>query len=74
MLALAAYEADRCPGCGGSLEEHLSDDWGRPRHVYEVTATRCWRCTALGEQQDLSGKKDVTQPQALLWNAHPKQD
>ena len=68
MIALSIIEADECPTCHGSLSEtsaaDADDDW-------EVTRTRCHRCTSIGAIQERA-QKDPTEYQisALLWSAH----
>ncbi len=44
MLALAAWRASRCPGCGGDLAETTNPD---NQNRYLTEALRCHRCTAL---------------------------
>lgn len=63
--ALLAYEADRCPGCGGYMHDTIDPETEGRWHVPEPT--RCHRCTAIAVKQE--GYKETPNPQALLWSA-----
>jgi hypothetical protein len=61
-LALMAYEADLCPGCGGWLEETTkpeNEEKYRPKVI-----GLCHRCVALEQASGL--KKNHSHPDALL--------
>lgn len=61
MLALDAWRATRCEGCGGDLNETLThEEWEA------VPPLRCHRCTAIQISQD---RFDGPQPGALRWGA-----
>ena len=63
-LALAAYEAQCCPGCGHHLAETT-----RPEAEDEYLpgeAIRCHRCTAVHQTAALT--KDAPHPQALRYS------
>lgn len=71
MLALASYEADRCPSCGGQLHETTDPDidWEA------LDPTECFKCKAIGAKQEevLRPDKDTGRPRIkhthLLWGA-----
>lgn len=64
-IALIEYESDKCPGCGGQLEETTDPKTeGRWKVPYP---TRCQRCTALASAQEKY--RQTFHPQALLWTA-----
>lgn len=62
-MALAAYEADLCPGCGHPLRE--TTDPAAEEALYAELAARCHRCTVLGQIRDRVGAEKREQPQAL---------
>jgi len=68
VLALLAYEAQVCHGCGGWLPETTDGDNDGRYHV-DIPG-RCYRCTAIHKKQDEYEKQN---PRALvLWPAELK--
>jgi len=55
-LDWAAWEANKCPGCGRQRDECFSDDDNGP--VYEGEAQTCWSCQA----RDLKAQQMAGQP------------
>lgn len=54
MVALAAYEADVCSGCGGRLSETTAEQWGVSARIYEVQPpATCHKCVEL----DVAGER-----------------
>lgn len=70
-LALTDYDANRCPGCGGQLDETTD-----PKIADRVHHTKCHRCVAIAkvrdayheEHKDPAGNSDAD---LLLWHAEP---
>lgn len=54
-LALTAYEADLCQGCG----QPMSLSSGEHAHDYDVRHTRCMACAEVEEFQQSSKAKDM---------------
>lgn len=66
MVALAEYEASRCPGCGGDLNETLTTE----AESYRVPPpARCGRCTRIAQAQEVHAK-DHQHMHATRWTAH----
>ena len=64
VLALAEYEASKCPGCNGWLAETTDPDNER---LYESEPpVRCFRCTALHARQD-DYTDDPNRSAQVLW-------
>lgn len=68
--ALAAYEADLCPGCGQPRTESLWQS-GQPRARWEAGFTECGACHELGRQQEAQRVKDARTLDNLT-GTHPK--
>lgn len=71
--ALALYESEQCPGCGGYRPETTS--WEHDplnmaaTAVYQTvpgTPVTCHRCVAIGQSHDATEKKKPAHPAALL--------
>lgn len=62
MLALAAYEGQCCPGCGGYIPETTRKE---DEEAFHVEAARCHRCTA--REQEADGFKDNKHSQAIIY-------
>ena len=54
-LALTAYEADLCGGCG----QPMSRSSGDHPHDYDIRTTRCMGCAEIEEHRDSSKKPDT---------------
>lgn len=69
MLALAAWDADTCHGCGGQLSETAAmDEWGESARIYEIQPPhRCYRCTEVARGRERV-PEHVEHPQALLFS------
>ena len=65
-VALALYEADCCPGCGGHLPETTNPD--NEEQYRAAVQARCHKCTALAIAQ--IGAQKMPHPGALLLGAH----
>jgi methionyl-tRNA synthetase len=63
MLALQAYEAACCGGCGAFLPDTTAAE---AEDTFRVQAARCHRCTAIAQEAD--GYKDNPHPQALHYH------
>lgn len=69
VLALAAYRAQLCPGCGGYLPD--TTDPQRALDGYEVDLPhRCGQCTALGRATPAYHESEV--PHALHFTVKPR--
>lgn len=56
MLALAAYEAERCPHCGGDLRE--TTDPANADAYRHQPALECYRCRAFAQSHDAYTDQD----------------
>lgn len=66
-LALLAYEASLCHGCGHPLAETTRPE---AEEAYVAEAMRCHRCTAA--EQEAESYRDNPQPGSLRYTAHPR--
>jgi hypothetical protein len=69
-VALIAMEENRCPNCGGPINECTDPAteglWKVPLPV------RCHRATALAQAQEAYLEANPTHPTAVLWSTQPK--
>lgn len=66
---MTEYDDNRCPGCGGQLDETTSTAFG-----HRVHHTTCHRCIAISKVRDAyhDSKKDAegnSDADLLLWHA-----
>lgn len=66
-LALLAYEASLCTGCGHPLAETTDP---AAEEAYVAEAMRCHRCTAA--EQEAESYRDNPQPGSLRYSARPR--
>jgi hypothetical protein len=62
MIAMAVWEAQQCPLCGGPRAECQSAE---ADDAYDAVPVRCHKSTAVGQAQ--RRYEDSPQPHALLW-------